>query len=457
MKALRTGPVETGVRMLQVSTIAPNPDNPPARAAQVEDLVGSVREMGVLQAITVTAATQFVAAHPQHADVVGAADWVVLAGDRRLAASVVTGQEEIPAMVRSDLGVRADEVRLHENLHRRELTVIEEAHGYRLVMERRQLTQKALAAAVGVSQAHISKRLSLLDLPEALQERVASGEISVGDGLELVTVKDEEVLAHLIAHWDDKRSHVPRVDQRVNAAKSEVTAQRLREKAHAEAERLGAVFEADAQKRFGYQNLYKHEVGRDEKAKLKELAAAGDLVVAPRSSYEGGPELRYYQISKPKRVPAPMSDHERERREKEKAEREARKARRAFVVEHMLGKPSAPTLQAALTHLALSGASLGAEITELARQWAAAAKVGVIFEENNSGWKWRDSLYKEQVTDATRTRLAWIIALACMEGSVSNIYVSSSVSPMGRWYYELLTTAGYELSPIETKKMRKGK
>src|SRR5690606_9921770 len=119
-------------QMVPVEHIADNPANPPARAEDLSGLLESVREVGVLQPVLLVPAAAFIKVNPQHADAVGERAWVLLAGHRRVAAARLADRDEVHAIIREDLSLsgRDAEIMLHENLHRKELTPLEEARAY---------------------------------------------------------------------------------------------------------------------------------------------------------------------------------------------------------------------------------------------------------------------------------------------------------------------------------------
>jgi len=129
--------------------------------------------------------------------VVNEADMVVVAGARRLAAAKKAGLKVVPVVKRAFTEQERLEVMLVENLQREDLTPLEEAAGYKRLVEMG-LTQRKIATQVGRSQAHVAKRLALLALPEKVQKQVDSGGISLPDAQELAKLKDTpDVVAKL--------------------------------------------------------------------------------------------------------------------------------------------------------------------------------------------------------------------------------------------------------------------
>ena len=154
-------------------------------------MADSIKVLGLRQPIVVVPVIAFNAANPGVALESGA-QWVVLAGHRRRAAALLAGVEQIPAWVRPDLAGRADasETFIAENVHRIGLAPLEEASVYALLTDLGR-SQRDIAQRSGVSQAHVSKRMSLLRLPQPIQDAVASDSLAIGDALAIAAAREE--------------------------------------------------------------------------------------------------------------------------------------------------------------------------------------------------------------------------------------------------------------------------
>jgi ParB/RepB/Spo0J family partition protein len=161
-------------RWVAVGEIHPAEDNLRRELGDLSDL-GSVATVGVLEPLLLA---------PR-----AAGGYTVVAGHRRHAAAAAAGLAEVPAMVRPYTADQRVEVMLIENLQRRGLSPLEEALGYRRLLDLG-LRQRALAERLGVSQSHVSKRLALLSLPPAALEQLDSGGITVTDALDLSKLVD---------------------------------------------------------------------------------------------------------------------------------------------------------------------------------------------------------------------------------------------------------------------------
>ncbi|MDE2201063.1 MAG: ParB/RepB/Spo0J family partition protein, partial [Rhodospirillales bacterium] len=104
----------------------------------------------------------------------------IIAGERRWRAAQAAGLHEVPALVRDLSDSDAMAAGLVENLQRQDLNAIEEAEGYRRLVDEFTMTQEALAAAVGKSRSHVANMMRLLNLPPAVQAEVKGGALSAG-------------------------------------------------------------------------------------------------------------------------------------------------------------------------------------------------------------------------------------------------------------------------------------
>jgi ParB family chromosome partitioning protein len=175
-----------GERLAPIEQISPNPDQPRKRFAQeeLEDLAASIREKGVIQPLIVRARTD--------------GSFEIVAGERRWRAAQMAKLHELPVVVRSFTDVEVLEVAIIENIQRADLNPIEEATGYRQLMDRFGHTQEKIGEALGKSRSHIANLLRLLNLPDAVVDMVRSGDISAGHARALIPAKDPLTLARKI-------------------------------------------------------------------------------------------------------------------------------------------------------------------------------------------------------------------------------------------------------------------
>lgn len=177
----RSGVLPDGseLRLVPVAEIHPNPRQPRDVFDEddMDELVASIREVGVLQPVVV---------RPVEADTF----YELVMGERRWRASQHAGLSEIPAIVRhtSDEDLLRDA--LLENLHRSQLNPLEEAAAYQQLLEDFDCTQEELSARIGRSRPQISNTLRLMKLPPLVQRRVASGVLSAGHARALLSLSD---------------------------------------------------------------------------------------------------------------------------------------------------------------------------------------------------------------------------------------------------------------------------
>ena len=181
-----------GARLADLSPydIVPNRAQPRTefREEELNELIVSVREFGVLQPIVVRPRSDAAAGEPQYE---------LIMGERRLRASKAAGLDTIPAIVRET----ADEVMLRdallENLHRAELNPLEEASAYQQLLADFGITQEQLAERIGRSRPQIANTIRLLRLPEAIQRRVAAGVLSAGHARAILSVNEPSAMERL--------------------------------------------------------------------------------------------------------------------------------------------------------------------------------------------------------------------------------------------------------------------
>ena len=186
--ATSAGAPRVGETTIEIGRISPNPHQPRRTFtdAALDELAASVREKGIIQPLILRKS-------PRDPD-----RYEIVAGERRWRAAQRTQLHEVPAIVRDLDDAEVLEIAIVENIQRADLDAMEEAAGYRQLMERFGHTQQALAQALGKSRSHVANLLRLLALPEAVQEMVRSGDLSAGHARALVTAADPEALARRI-------------------------------------------------------------------------------------------------------------------------------------------------------------------------------------------------------------------------------------------------------------------
>lgn len=176
-----------GLMSLRISSIEPNKDQPREMfdQAALSELADSIREHGVLQPIVVRTMPE--------------GGYQIIAGERRWRASRMAGLSEIPAMVIEAEDGKVMELALIENLQRENLTVIEEALGYRTLMENYGLTQEQVAKRIGKSRPVVANTLRILKLSPGALKLLESGELTPGHARVLAGLEREDMMDQLAA------------------------------------------------------------------------------------------------------------------------------------------------------------------------------------------------------------------------------------------------------------------
>jgi ParB family chromosome partitioning protein len=203
-------------KMVPLSTIEPDPNQPRSAMGDLDELVASIREKGVLEPILVRPRPDGDEA-PAPAGVL----YRIISGERRYRASQEAGLYEVPVIEMDVSEQEALEIALIENLQRKDLTPFEEAEGYRLLAERHQYTHEEIATAVGKSRTVITEGLSLLQMPPRVRDTVQALAItSKSLLLEVLKAGDEQEMIELLEevarrglNRDDLRQRLRRGDR----------------------------------------------------------------------------------------------------------------------------------------------------------------------------------------------------------------------------------------------------
>ena len=173
-----------GVREIEIGRIRPNPNQPRIQFSDesIDELADSIAERGVLQPILLR----------PHGDGEG---FEIIAGERRWRAAQRARLHTIPAIVRDIDEAATAELALIENIQREDLNAIEEAEGYKQLIDRHGHTQDNIAKIVHKSRSHVANLLRLLDLPEFVRQSLLKGDISMGHARAVATAPDPESLA----------------------------------------------------------------------------------------------------------------------------------------------------------------------------------------------------------------------------------------------------------------------
>ena len=177
-----------GDTLVPIEKIHPNPDQPRRHfdVDDLNDLSKSIRSKGIIQPLVVRA-------HPNKFG-----DFEIVAGERRWRASQMAQLHTLPVVVREFSDRDVLEIAIIENIQRTDLNPIEEAIGYRQLMDKFGHTQEQMAVALGKSRPHIANNLRLLGLPEDVQALVVTGRLSSGHARALITASNASELAKIV-------------------------------------------------------------------------------------------------------------------------------------------------------------------------------------------------------------------------------------------------------------------
>lgn len=169
-----------GAVRIKISEIEPNREQPRKEfdSEALSELADSISQHGVLQPLLLRPLLT--------------GGYRIVAGERRWRAARMAGLNEVPAVVREMTDAEEMLFALIENLQREDLTPLEEARGYRTLIEAQDFTQEEVSQAVGKSRPAVTNALRLLNLPEDIQQMLEKGEITAGHARTLLSFKREE-------------------------------------------------------------------------------------------------------------------------------------------------------------------------------------------------------------------------------------------------------------------------
>ena len=197
-------------RTLRISELEPNRDQPrkefdPAALAELADSIAAV---GVIQPLIVRPLVS--------------GGYQIVAGERRWRAAQSAGLTEVPVIIRELNDKEVDEIALIENLQREDLNPVEEAEGYRHLMNEYGMTQEQVASRVGKSRPSVANSVRLLELPESVLGMLTAGDLTVGHVRPLLGLKDEETMVRIACQAVKKKMTVRDVEKQVKKEKGAV-------------------------------------------------------------------------------------------------------------------------------------------------------------------------------------------------------------------------------------------
>lgn len=229
---------------IPIEKVHANPDQPRRTFVEsdLQDLTSSIAEKGVIQPLIVRP-------DPNNSD-----EYQIVAGERRWRAAQRAKLHTIPVLVRDLDDIEVLELAIIENIQRADLNAVEEALGYRQLMDKFGHTQEKMAEALGKSRSHIANLLRLLNLPEPVLEFLREGRISAGHARALVPAENPLSLARTVI---GKELSVRQTEALVKAGKPKVQKRQLKPTKDADTKAI----ESDLTAHLGIKVLIDHKPG----------------------------------------------------------------------------------------------------------------------------------------------------------------------------------------------------
>lgn len=177
LESLISGIEQREIRNIPLNKIKQNPFQPRKTFPENElkDLADSIKENGIIQPIIVRRKGK---------------EYELIAGERRLRASKIAGLKEIPAIIKDINDEKMLQIAIVENIQREDLNAIDEANGYKTLIDRFKLKHEQIGVMVGKSRSHISNMLRILELESIIKKYIVQGQLSLGHAKVLLSIKN---------------------------------------------------------------------------------------------------------------------------------------------------------------------------------------------------------------------------------------------------------------------------
>lgn len=192
---------------LPLKDIEPNPDQPRKNFTEdaLETLMESIKNFGIVQPIVVRKKGK---------------KYQIVAGERRYRAASALGLDHVPVIIKDYSTEEVTEIALVENLQRQDLDPIEEAFAYQRLLDTFKQTQDLIATRVGRSRSHVANMMRLLKLPEAIQNDLSVGELTIGQARPLLSLSNEKTQLEVAEKIKEKDLNARQVEALVNSLAS---------------------------------------------------------------------------------------------------------------------------------------------------------------------------------------------------------------------------------------------
>ena len=215
---------DEGITTLKLTDIEPNKSQPRKNfdIEALNTLADSIRQNGIIQPLLVRSMPD--------------GTYQIVAGERRWRAAKMAGLNEVPVFIKELSDIQAHQIALIENLQRENLNPIEEANGYKELMDRFGMTQEDVARVVGKARSSIANSLRLLSLPPIIAEMVSNNELSAGHCKVLLGVKNNKDMVELAHRAAGKDVSVREMERMVKSLDKPEKPEKKKETFYVEAE-----------------------------------------------------------------------------------------------------------------------------------------------------------------------------------------------------------------------------
>lgn len=215
---------DEGIATLKLTDIEPNKSQPRKNfdIEALNTLADSIRQNGIIQPLLVRSMPD--------------GTYQIVAGERRWRAAKMAGLNEVPVFIKELSDIQAQQIALIENLQRENLNPIEEANGYKELMDRFGMTQEDVARVVGKARSSIANSLRLLSLPPIIAEMVSNNELSAGHCKVLLGVKNNKDMVELAHRAAGKDVSVREMERMVKSLDKPEKPEKKKETFYVEAE-----------------------------------------------------------------------------------------------------------------------------------------------------------------------------------------------------------------------------
>ena len=200
---------EESVSTRKLTDIEPNKSQPRKNfdPEALKTLADAIRQNGVIQPLLVRSMPD--------------GSYQIVAGERRWRAAKMAGLTEVPVFIKELTDLQAQQIALIENLQRENLNPIEEASGYKELMDKFDMTQEDVARVVGKARSSVANSLRLLSLPKAVAELVENNDLSAGHCKVLLGIKDKNTMIDLAYKAANKEVSVREMERMVKNAEKQ--------------------------------------------------------------------------------------------------------------------------------------------------------------------------------------------------------------------------------------------